>query len=150
MIIDKLSNAQLYDGVHPRIQKGLQFLQENDLHALEPGKYEVEGDDVFVLIQEYETISEEQGRWESHRTYTDIQYMIRGQERMGYVNVHELLVAEEHLDKDLLFLEGKGDLLRVTEGSFAIFTPEDGHMPMISVQEPQVVKKAVVKVNCRK
>ena len=55
MIMDQLSNASLYDGVHPRLKKGFNFLLDNDLQALPVGKYEIEDDKVFVMIQEYET-----------------------------------------------------------------------------------------------
>lgn len=146
MIIDKLSNANLYYGLHPRIKKGLEFLIENDVHSLEPGKYEIEGSNLFVIIQEYETIQAEQGRWESHYKYTDIQFMIHGEERMGYVNIEGLKVVEQHKEKDLLFLEGNGDLMLVNQGSFAIFSPEDAHMPTLCVNESQYIKKAVVKL----
>ncbi|WP_180960437.1 YhcH/YjgK/YiaL family protein [Neobacillus cucumis] len=148
MILDKLSNAKLYFDLHPRIRKGLEFLMENDLNSLAPGKYEIDGTHIFVTIQEYETIPTEKGRWESHYQYTDIQYMIRGEERMGYANVKELEIVEQNEDRDLMFLEGTGDLLKVGQGYFAIFTPEDGHMPTLCVDEPQFIKKAVVKVLC--
>lgn len=148
MIIDKLSNAELYYGLHPRIKKGLQFLIDNDLNSLTPGKYEIEEDNIFVLIQEYETIHTEQGRWEAHYKYTDIQFMISGKEYMGYANVDGLKVVEKHKEKDIMFLDGNGDLLMVNQGSFTIFSPEDAHMPTLCVQEPQHVKKAVVKVFC--
>jgi YhcH/YjgK/YiaL family protein len=146
LIIDKLSNANLYYGLHPRIKKGLEFLIENDVHSLKPGKHEIEGPNLFVIIQEYETIQVEQGRWESHYKYTDIQLMIHGEEQMGYANVEDLEVVEEHKEKDRLSLEGNGTLLLVNQGSFAIFSPEDAHMPTLCVHEPQYIKKAVVKL----
>ena len=31
-------------------------------------------------------------------------------------------------------------------GYFAIFFPQDGHMPQLSVDEPMMVKKVVVKI----
>ena len=148
MIIDKLSNAEIYYGLHPRIKKGLQFLFDNDLNSLTPGKYEIEEDNIFVMIQEYETIDVEQGRWESHHKYTDIQFMINGEERMGYANIEAMEVVEQHKEKDLMFLEGNGDLLLVKQGYFTIFSPEDAHMPTLCVHEPRYIKKAVVKVFC--
>ena len=148
MIIDKLANAELYYGLHPRIKKGLQFLIDNDLNSLAPGKYEIEDDNIFAMIQEYETINVGDGRWESHHKYTDIQFMILGEERMGYANVDELKEVEKYKEKDLIFLEGNGELLLVNKGFFTIFSPSDAHMPTLSVNEPQYVKKAVVKVHC--
>lgn len=148
MIIDKLTNAKQYEGLHPRLKKGLQFLQEKDLNDLPVGKYEIEGDKAFVLIQEYETKPIEEGRYESHYQYTDIQCMVRGEEKMGYTNVENVKVNEENRDSDIQFYEGEGDLLLVKAGYFAIFTPQDAHMPAICMDQPGPVKKALVKALC--
>ena len=148
MILDKLKNAALYDGVHPRLKKGLDFLVENDLQTMPVGKYEVEDDKVFVMIQEYETKRAEECRLEAHYAYTDIQYVIKGEEKMVYTNVEETVVEEEIRENDVVFLKGEGDTLVVKEGSFAIFTPQDAHMPGMCVSEPKPVRKAVVKVLC--
>jgi YhcH/YjgK/YiaL family protein len=148
LIIDKLSNAKWYDGLHPRLKKGLHYLSETNLNVLAAGTYEIEEDKVFVIIQEYESKLVEQCRWESHYQYTDIQYVIKGEEKMGYTNIENTHVVEAYEDKDLMFLEGNGDLILVKEGSFAIFTPQDAHMPCICSNQPQYIKKAVVKVLC--
>ncbi|MCM3652946.1 YhcH/YjgK/YiaL family protein [Metabacillus litoralis] len=146
MIIDKITNAILYFDLHPQLKKGLRFLLRDDLATLSVGKYEIDGENVFVLIQEYETIPPEQGRWESHYKYTDIQYMIDGEENMGYANFDEMKVVEQYEEKDLMFLEGEGDLFTVNQGAFAIFSPQDVHMPQIYLDGPKKIKKAVVKV----
>lgn len=146
MIIDRISNAALYFDLHPHMKKGLQFLLREDLHTLQAGKYEIDGENVFVLIQEYETIPPEQGRFESHYKYTDIQYMIDGEEKMGYANFDEMKIVEQYEEKDLMFLEGEGDLFTVNQGAFAIFSPQDVHMPQIYLDSPKKIKKAVVKV----
>ena len=148
MIIDQLSNASLYGGVHPRLKKAFDFLLENDLHALPVGKYEIENDKVFVMIQEYETKLIEECRLESHYLYTDIQCVIKGEERMVYTNKDETKVVEEQKENDVMFLEGEGSHLIVKEGCFAVFMPQDAHMPGVCVKQPQAVKKAVVKVLC--
>jgi YhcH/YjgK/YiaL family protein len=101
---------------------------------------------MYILIEEYETMPKEQGRWESHRKYADIQYMISGQERMGYSTIEGMNLVERHEEKDHFYLEGAGDLLLVKQGSFAIFLPEEAHMPQIYESTPQSIKKAVVKI----
>ncbi|WP_438348933.1 YhcH/YjgK/YiaL family protein [Paenibacillus sp. FA6] len=146
MIIDRLSNAKMYTGIHPRLAEGLKYLMETDFHSVEPGKYEIEGSHIFALVQEYETSHPDQGRWESHYRYTDIQYMFSGEERMGYANKGHMSVKKRDEDKDIMFLEGTGDLLNVHEGAFCIFTPNDVHMPTIMINEPRKVKKVVIKV----
>src|SRR4051794_3704512 len=111
MIIDQLSNAPLYDGVHPRLKKAFTFLMENDLQALPVGKYEIENDKVFVMIQEYETKLIEDCRLEAHYSYTDIQYVIKGEERMVYTNKEDTEVVEEQKENDVMFLNGEGNHL---------------------------------------
>ena len=148
MIIDKLANAKMYEGLHPRLKLGLQYLQENDLNAIPVGKYEIEGDKVFLLIQEYETKLEEQGRYESHYQYTDIQCMVEGGERMGYTQMGNMELVEEDKEHDNKFYEGQGDYFHVNAGCFAIFTPNDIHVAGICVDEPKKIKKALIKALC--
>jgi YhcH/YjgK/YiaL family protein len=148
MIIDKLTNANMYDKLHPRLKMALQFLQKEDLNALEVGTYQIEEDKIFVMVQEYETKQPGECRWEAHYQYTDIQYVIKGSEKMGYTSIEETELEEAIEEKDLMFLKADGDLFVVTEGSFAIFTPKDAHMPGLCVDQPQPVRKAVVKVLC--
>lgn len=146
MILDKLSNAKMYEELHPRLQKGFQYLLENDLDALPVGTYQIEEEKVFVMIQEYETKPVENCRWESHYRYADIQYVIKGEEKMGYTNISETKIEEADKEKDLMFLEASGDFFLVKEGYFAVFTPQDAHIPGMFGDQPQPIKKAVVKV----
>ena len=55
-------------------------------------------------------------------------------------------MVEADEEKDLMFLEAEGDTFLVKEGSFAIFTPEDAHRPGMCADQPQPIRKAVVKV----
>ena len=146
MIMDRLSHASEYVGSNKRIAAGLRYLQQTDLTKVAPGKYEIDGENVFALVQEYETKPMEKGRWEAHRQYMDIQYVAAGEERMGYTNLDHLKAGEYDATKDFLPLEGAGDFLRMTAGMFVIFAPQDAHMPGMVVDTPKPVKKVVVKV----
>ena len=102
MIIDQLRNLQsgfypnlLSDqgpdaGLAQRLQAGFHYLQTADLTNTAPGRVEIDGDQVFALVQEYNTKPKEQGFWESHRKYIDIQYVVSGSEHMGYANLSQL------------------------------------------------------------
>ena len=137
MIIDSLKNAKFYYALGERIAKGLKFLEENDLSQFENGKYEIEGDELFVSVQDYETKPLEQGKFEAHRKYLDIQFLIKGSERLGFGKTQDFQpVTDYDEQKDIVFLDG----------DFLIFAPSDAHMPCIAVDTPAYVKKAVVKV----
>lgn len=146
MIIDTLANMELYKNLNEKIYKGLTFLRENDLAAMPIGRYAIDGDTIFALVQEYESKPLDQCRWEAHYTYTDIQYVVHGGEKMGYKNIAGTTKTEDRPADDIYFLETDGDLLQVNEGFFAIFTPVDAHMPGIAIDGPKPVKKVVVKV----
>ena len=136
MIKDNLKNAESYHKLGEGFKKGFEFLKNTDMKNLENGKYQIEGDDIFVSVQDYTTKPQEQGKFEAHKKYADIQFIIKGEEKLGF--------GDEK--NDIIFLEGDGDFVNAKEGDFVIFMPEDAHMPCIAQNEPSYVKKAVVKV----
>jgi YhcH/YjgK/YiaL family protein len=146
MIFDKLANAKIYLGMNQRLAAALEYLRATDFSHVAPGKYEIDGNNVYALVQEYQT-KPMHGRYEAHRKYIDVQFMFAGEEIMGYANLQDLKVTEEYIEsKDALFLAGEPNLLRMKPGMFAIFYPEDAHIPGLMVNSPQPVKKVVMKV----
>jgi len=146
MIIDKLPNASLYLRINERLPTAFRYLQDTDLSIIQPGKYEIEGSNIYALVQEYETKTKEKGRWEAHRRYIDVQYIFQGTELFGYAELGQMKVGAYDEGKDFLSLEGEGDFFTIHPGSFVILAPQDAHMPGIAISTPQAVKKVVVKV----
>lgn len=149
MIIDILKNASLYTGhlgMNKRIETALNYLRDTDMSNLKPGRYEIDDSDIFALMQNYYTKPKENGFWEAHRQYIDIQYVIKGTELIGYSNIDNLKSGEYDDAKDLLVLYGDGVFLEVREGTFVILMPQDAHMPGIAVTTSQPVSKIVLKV----
>lgn len=148
MILDSLKNAEMYYAIGGKLEKGLKYLQETDLMALEPGRHEI-GDGCFGMVSAYETKPVEDGFWEAHRKYIDIQYVFCGAERMGYANIDSLKTSKPYVEADDLHcLEGEGDILTVHEGEFTVFAPQDAHMPGLLLDSPKDVRKIIVKVPC--
>jgi YhcH/YjgK/YiaL family protein len=147
MIIDRISHAGNYAGLGDRIKAGLDWLASTDLPAMEPGRYELDGSNLYVLIQANETKTRDSGKWEAHRRYIDIQYLFAGHEQIGYAPV-ETLRPEGSFDEDRDFqlLQGTGDYLTLETGTFMILYPQDAHMPGLAISQPQLARKAVVKV----
>lgn len=146
MIIDRLKNASLYFGLHKRLAVAFSYLQNTDFAEVEPGRYEVEGANIYVLVQQYESKPKEKGRWEAHRRYMDIQYIWKGEEFFGYAYLDDLTTVSYDENKDFVTLEGKGDFVTLRSGSFVIVGPQDAHLPGIAISTPKLVKKIVVKV----
>lgn len=149
MILDDLRHAGLYRSAHPLFAAAFEALEKGELARRAPGRYELQGDRLFAMVQQYNTKPHEQGRWEAHRKYIDIQFVVSGQEVMGYAPLAKLSVTTPYdAAKDIEFLNGQGSLLTVGAGQFAIFYPQDGHMPTLAADQPSAVSKIVLKVAC--
>ena len=146
LIIDALANMDFYKNLNESLYKGLRFLKETDLAALPVGRYEIDGDAVFALVQEYETHLPEECRWEAHYTYTDIQYIVEGSEKMGWKPLDGIVKTEDRPEDDIYFFDAEGDHFVLHAGQFAVFVPQDAHRPGLAVDGPTPVKKIVVKV----
>lgn len=147
MIIDRLENTAATTPLAPRLRQGLEWLRHADLRRLPEGRHDIDGDRLFALVQEYTTRSAAECRWEAHRKYTDIQYVVGGVERMGYTNIR--LTSENQpydVERDVAFFAPGTDFVTVHAGMFAIFAPEDVHAPGGAAGEPEVVRKIVLKV----
>ena len=152
MICENIKNMKNYSSINKNFEKAFEFLKSNDLRELAIGKYEIQGEEIFVLVQEYVTQNEEEKNWESHEKYIDIQLIVEGKESMGYVPVDCLEVKEDQRpEKDMIFYKEtlNGSNIKFTNGDYAIFFPEDAHRPGCALGECAKVKKVVVKVACK-
>lgn len=132
------------------IKRGLEYLRNNDLSALEKGKHVIDGEALFVMIDQYENQPKANRRPEAHRLYLDIQYIIAGEEIIGWDLLSGNSAIDEDLSagKDLIFYkpgENETDIV-MTAGMYAVFFPWDVHRPCCQRQSASVVKKAVVKI----
>ena len=148
MIVDRLENASLYSNLAPRVTTALAYLRDKDFASMEPGRYDIQGDEIYAMVQEYTTKDANEVKWEAHRQYIDVQYVADGVEQMGYANIKMLAVKKSYDEGDDYELyDGAGSLVTVPAGSFAIFFPEDGHIPGVAMDDkPAAVRKVVVKV----
>jgi YhcH/YjgK/YiaL family protein len=147
MIIDKLSNSHLYSGLGERINKAFDYLKETDFSKMELGRYEIDGDNIFALVNEYKTKDESEGKLEAHTKYIDVQFVAKGSELMGYAPLGNQKIIDVYNEKnDITFFTGEKSFTRVDENMFAIFFPTDVHLPGIKVNDKSYVKKVVIKV----
>ena len=145
MILDRLANSQKYEALSPRIRAALQFLRQADLSATAPGRYELDGANLYYLIQEYAPKPVEAGALEAHRNYIDIQLVLEGEEFIGYADLTHMQPGNYQPEKDFLPVQGKFDLVRVPAGSFMLLFPNDAHAPGLFAGAGRV-RKVVVKV----
>lgn len=146
MIIDTLDNLAKYEAVNPLFKDVVEFLNQNDLNTLEAGKHPIKGNDLFVNITTAKGRTPDQAVLETHRKMIDIQIPLDGPETYGYTPLCRLPELEYNDEKDITKY---GDLMAESfvdcqPGMFAIFFPQDGHAPCISMA-PEI-KKAIFKI----
>lgn len=147
MIIDSLKNSAFYYGLDEKFLKAFKTLQEINLKHLDCGTYKIHNDSIIMYIMEYETKLAEECLWEKHEKHIDIQYIISGREKIGYVNANNISITSKYNEeRDVSFGEAEGNFFCINEGDFVIFTPNDGHMPSLIIEEKNLVKKAVIKI----
>jgi biofilm protein TabA len=146
MILDSLKNASAYFSLNPLFKQAFDYINENNLSTIKPGKVVLDGDRLYISFQELEGKTPEAAKMEAHKKYIDIQVVISGDETMGWTAIENCKNEIEPYspEKDIVFYKDKPAAnITVKPGTFAIFFPEDGHAPCIGNGH---IKKAIVKV----
>ena len=149
MILDELNNWRRYAAL-AELKTAFEFLEQNaDGTALRETRVEIDGDRVFALPQSYRPKPVSEGRFEAHRRYADVQYVASGREMIGHAPGEPLTAATPYdPEKDLIFYAQPASYsaLALPAGWFAVFYPNEAHMPGCRLDSDEQVRKIVVKV----
>lgn len=152
MIVGLLSDVSKQRSVLPApVVRALEAVLKLDLDTMEAGRYELEGDQLFYMIQEVETRRFDESRSEAHHRYADIQIPLSAAERYGYSLPQATLQADEDRleEKDIAFYPTPANesFIDVEPGTFVVFLPKELHRPCLAIKEKGKVRKVVVKVS---
>ncbi len=149
MILDTLPQWRRYATVLPGLTKAFEYLQTLNAGTA-TGRYELDGDRLYCLVQRYRTKPLAQAKIEAHRNYADIQYLIAGHETILWAPLATLTTVTQPYDagRDIEFFATVAGTTPVNleAGHFSILFPADGHAPGIEWNGAQDVVKVVVKV----
>ncbi len=128
--------------------KVIKFLGDSSkLASLAPGKYPIDGKNAYASITYAPSKIFEASKWESHRKYIDLQYVINGGEKIGVVPILKATVTEPYNEaKDVAHYSSDGAYYIATSKEFFLFFPADVHRPNIKVDGYENVKKLVIKI----
>ncbi len=130
--------------------KAFKFLQRKDLAGLKPGKYPIDGDNVYAAVSDDPLKDMSQSNWEDHHNYIDLHYVIEGKEKIGgtpFTNIKEVVTPYDET-KDIGFYKyDGGDYHVATPQNFFLYFPAEAHRPHLKVDGYDgKAKKVVIKI----
>lgn len=146
MILDSLNQADRYLGLHPLFAHAFEFLRSTDLKALAPRKHDVQGEQLFAIVEDCTGRTRAEAKLECHRRYIDIQFVLEGVDEMGWRPLFDCRqpVADHDAARDISFFDdAPASWIATPAGAFCVFFPDDAHAPLVSAGR---IRKAVVKV----
>ncbi len=138
-----------YDFLAEKFKVGYEFLRRDDLTTLSVGSIDL-GGGITVQVQEYTSKLPEDGKFETHDKFFDIQYVVSGVEAFGVANREGLeILIPYNPERDITFYKEptvSGSVV-LAAGDLIVVTPEDAHKPGLAVAGKQApVKKLVIKI----
>ncbi len=137
-----------YKNVHPRLKVALDALAELVASKPADGRYVIDGDAIFANVTSSKTKTVADSKFEMHKQYIDIQFVLEGAEIIGMETPDKLEATTEYQpDFQLFKLNGEYDPIMVTEGEMLIIFPDEPHAPFMAVNDsPAPIRKIIVKV----
>ena len=146
MIIDSLKNSAKIESLNPYFKQAFDYLKSLDFNNLDAGKTELNGDVLFVMVNDTNLKTKDAAKLEVHDKYIDIQIPVSCAESFGWKDRArcETVSIPFNTEKDIEFYaDVPTTYFTLQPGEFAIFFPEDGHAPCVG-EGP--IRKIIVKV----
>lgn len=116
-----------------------------------PGtKVEFAGDKLFARALRQDTGSSDQFRWETHRDYVDLQYIVDGGETIEWAPAAALTADEAYNPATDFQFYAPAEArvsLAMSGGLFVFLFPSDAHKPLVSNGRDAFVHKAIGKIH---
>jgi YhcH/YjgK/YiaL family protein len=151
VLVDKIDNISLYNYLPKNIKNSLLFLQKTDFLVIPDGKYEIDRSNIFYIVQRYDTKPFAEGKLETHKKYIDIQFIVTGEEILGYTpfDTDNLQIIKPYdASKDICFYQKPEELsaVKLSQNMFCLLYPQAAHMPGKYFAASSNVLKVVVKI----
>lgn len=146
MIVDNLANAANYFSLHPLFEKAFEYITQLDTSTIESDTTEIEGKQLKASLVETLLKPAAEAKLETHKKFIDIQIPVLKAETFGWKSLSTLTSSETGYDEanDFeLYHDTPSAYVTVLPGEFVIFSPQDGHAPLIG---EGITKKIILKV----
>lgn len=144
MIVDLIENLNKYEAIHPKISNGLKELNNVEIDFSK--RFDFDGG--YMFFQEGSTTHIDEGTFETHKKYIDIQVVLDGSEYVAWAPTDQLNVEVEYnAEKDVARLSGQPHtMMEIKKGMAYICLPQDGHKALKHINHATAFKKAIIKI----
>jgi len=144
MIIDTIENLTYYEAINNKLGNGLNKLTEVEINY--DKRFTFDGG--FLFFQTGTTSPMDEGTFEAHKKYIDVQIVLEGSEYVAWTPIDQLTnVTEYNSEKDVVRLNGEPEtIMQIKKGIGYICLPHDGHKALKYIDEVTEYKKAVIKI----
>ncbi len=151
MIVGSLQEIEQQCNPSPFMQTAIKFLRDIQEKDLQDGRIQVEGTNVYAIIQSYDSAPvSETLKFEAHRKYIDVQYLVSGKELMGWAPLGKMMTTVPYNEtKDALYGVVSPENVTFVHygvGQAIVLFPSDAHSPGLADADSEAVKKIVVKI----
>lgn len=152
MIVGRLSEISAEKNLLPvAVVRGIEALNKMQPSTIAAGRYEVEGEQLFVLIQDVDSRTFEESRPEAHGKFADVQIPLSASERYGFSFPQPgLACTEDRLEaNDVAFYASPSRefFMDIDPGTYVVFLPNELHRPCLTIKEKTKIRKAVIKIH---
>lgn len=151
MIFGQYNEKSLQENglTHPIWEKAFSWIADQAATAPH-GEHEIIDRDLYANVMHIPALSEAEGVFEVHEQYIDIHYCVEGAECIGFAPLPALtenISFDAEKDYQLFTPTKEYSVYRMQKGDFAIFFPQEPHMPKIRVGTYNDLNKIVLKIH---
>lgn len=152
MIIGNIEHLDLTPYLPQKLKYAIELVKQQINDNTENGRYSIDGDKVFYMVSETLSRTQEEGKYEYHAKYIDIQIVLSGQECMAVSTLppHSEIIEDKLINGDIAFVKApiEETMFVLQPKDFVIFYPYEVHKPLCIVGgKTEKIRKVVVKVS---
>ena len=146
LITDKIKNSDTYAACNrffPEIFGKIKTLTPDDAGK----RFVIEEGVAWISVSSSENAPPGDRKFEAHKKFLDIHFVLEGEEKFVYANTDELTPETEYNEaEDYLLLNGDGTKLTLRTGDFCIVYPQDAHIPTLEKLSEGKLVRGVAKI----
>ncbi len=148
MILAKTDDLARYDSLCPNFAAAFAFLARTDLATLPDGKHEIDGKNAWAVLSSYDTRDYGEGKFETHRDYIDVQYLLSGEEIIYWSDSATMSSTGYNDDTDKEnYTDPESPIgICMSPGVAMVLFPRDAHKANCRVSDMRRVRKVLLKI----